>query len=179
MKSLIAVLLSVMAWFNLIQAAVVVSQPGELKNIILDHDISDVTVIGEINAADFDFINSGLHHLESLNLSNATIVAYNGKTLANGRSESPANTLPEFSLTGSPVKSFKLPKTLKAISDCALAGACITSLSIPDGVDSLGINFCCDCENLSSVSYPSRFPISPTVLSRAAHRSVIFNYQAR
>ncbi len=161
MKSLIAVLLSVMAWFNLIQAAVVVSQPGELKNIILDHDISDVTVIGEINAADFDFINSSLHHLESLDLSNATIIAYNGKTLANGRSESPANTLPEFSLTGSQIKSLKLPKTLKAIGDCALAGACITSLSIPDGVDSLGINFCCDCENLSSVSLPESVSYIP------------------
>ena len=131
----------------------VLSEAGELRDIVGNRSVRQLTVTGTLNAADFDFIASELRDIETLDLSGATIEAYNGQLLSTGCSRSAANTLPEFALTGSPDKTVLLPSTHTSIDDGALAGSAITTLVIPQGVTTLGASFCNGCERLESVSF--------------------------
>ncbi|MDE7386006.1 MAG: leucine-rich repeat domain-containing protein [Muribaculaceae bacterium] len=137
-------------------AVTVQSQAGALKDVVTDTNIGQLTVTGTVDAADIDFIASELTGLTALDLSAATVVAYSGTRLSNGRRESPANTLPEYSLTGSRLTSIILPASLTAIGDGALAGSAITSLVIPAGVTTLGAGFCNGCTSLASVRFETR-----------------------
>ncbi|MDE7473589.1 MAG: leucine-rich repeat domain-containing protein [Muribaculaceae bacterium] len=146
-----------------LSAVTVTSQAGTLCDVITDTGISELTLDGTIDATDIDFIASHLTGLRSLDLSSAVITACSGVTLFNGRTSSPANTLPEYSLTGSPLTSIILPSSLTAIADGALAGSSISSLVIPAGVDSLGIAFCNGCAALESVTFATtRLDAIPT-----------------
>ncbi|MDE6403082.1 MAG: leucine-rich repeat domain-containing protein, partial [Muribaculaceae bacterium] len=137
-------------------AVTVQSQAGALKDVVTDTNIGQLTVTGTVDAADIDFIASELTGLTALDLSAATVVAYSGTRLSNGRRESPANTLPEYSLTGSQLTSIILPASLTTIGDGALAGSAITSLVIPAGVTTLGAGFCNACTSLASVCFETR-----------------------
>lgn len=142
------------------------SRAGELSDIITDHSVTELTVSGSVNAADVDFINSRLTCLTTLDLSGCTVEAYRGKALSWGRTESEANTLPEYSLMGSPVTTLSLPAGLTALADGCLAASAVTELVIPEGVDSIGTAMCDGCAALTAVRLPSALKSVPRLAFR-------------
>lgn len=115
-----------------------------------------LTISGTMNAADFSYILDNLGSLESLNIAAVTIVEYSGDALPyTGVTSSPANTLPDYALTGlTKLKSINLPASLTAIGKGALSGSGITSLTVPASVTSIAPYAAMRCESLQSISIP-------------------------
>lgn len=128
------------------------STAGTLKGKVTSHDIITLTVSGTIDASDIDFINNSLTSLKHLDLSYATITAYQGEVLTNGRNYSADNTLPEFGLIGSRIETILLPKELKCLSDGCLAASSITSITLPESVDSIGTGAFNGCSRLAEAN---------------------------
>ncbi len=120
---------------------------GTIKSLIHNTQTESLTITGTINAADIDFINNHLPNLVTLDLSGATIEAS-----ADGAE---SNTLPAYALMGSRISTLTLPANLKTLADGCLAASSITSLIIPEGVDSIGIAVCNGCNSLVEVTVPS------------------------
>lgn len=114
-------------------------------------------ISGTINAADFSYIQDNFNDLKELDLSGATIVSYSGERLPyTGLSSSGANALPAYSLTGlTSLTKLTLPKSLKSIDKGSLSGSGITSLVIPDGVESIGEYAFLRCNNLEEINIPA------------------------
>lgn len=126
---------------------------GKLSDMGIQPTETSLTITGEMDAADFHYILDNLPNLQSLNISGATIVAYNGATLPyTGLKTSPANTLPDYALTGmSKLTAISLPKSLTAIGKGSLSGCGITSLDIPESVESVGDYAAMRCEALTNL----------------------------
>lgn len=129
-------------------------QAGKLADAGIDKAETALTISGQMNAADFSYILDNLNDLATLDLTNVTIVAYNGDALPyTGLKSSPANTLPDYALTGlTHLKTIVLPASLKAIGKGSLSGTGITSLSVPAGVETIGAYAAMRCESLQQVS---------------------------
>ncbi|MCM1449901.1 MAG: leucine-rich repeat domain-containing protein [Clostridiales bacterium] len=124
---------------------------GSLSKLLVDTDISDLTITGSMNAADFDYLNSRCTSLSRLDLTGVTIEEYSGGRLSNGRVTSPAGELPDYSLMGSPIRFLTLPETLTSMGDGCLAASCITSIVIPAGVNGIGDSAFNNAGNLTEV----------------------------
>lgn len=130
--------------------------PGELAGV-LGADAAKITslaVTGSVDAADLNFVSSSMPALVSLDLSGATVAAYNGKAIAANRGDFPAATLPAYVLAGLKVTSLILPAGITEIGDCALMGAAITGIEIPASVKSIGANAFSGCAGLTSLTVP-------------------------
>lgn len=130
---------------------------GQLKDANIPADETSLRISGSMNAADFAFIFDSLNSLEHLDISATQIVAYQGDVLKyTGMNNSPANTLPAYSLTGLlALKSIDLPSSLKTIGKGALSGCGITSLVIPSGVAQIQDYAFMRCPNLERIVIPS------------------------
>lgn len=130
---------------------------GRLKDAGIDPTEQTLNVSGHMDASDFFYIFDTLGALQSLDISTVTIDAYQGAALPyTGLTSSPANTLPDYCLTGlTSLKSLRLPSGLKSIGRGALSGSGITSLSIPYGVTSVGDYAMMRCPELTSVEIPA------------------------
>lgn len=128
-------------------------QAGKLSEMGIESTETSLTITGEMDAADFHYILDNMPNLQSLNISGVTIVAYNGASLPyTGLKTSPANTLPDYALTGmSKLTSITLPKSLTAIGKGSLSGCGITSLNIPENVESVGDYAAMRCESLTNL----------------------------
>lgn len=137
---------------------------GDLKNAQIPADETSLTVSGTMNAADFAYIFDNLNSLASLDLSAAQIVAYQGEVLKyTGMNNSPANTLPAYSLTGmANLKSITLPASLTVIGKGALSGSGITALVIPSKVTEIQDYALMRCPDLQRVVIPSSVTIIGT-----------------
>lgn len=121
------------------QALTVDSTAGKLSDAVgSDVAATSLTVNGSVDASDFDFIRDKMTSLSSLDLSGATISAYEGVVLENGRKQEPANALPAYALLSTKISSITLPASLKTIEEGALGNTAITSVAIPDGVTEIG-----------------------------------------
>lgn len=131
-------------------------QAGKLSAAGIDAAEKTLTISGSMNAADFNYILDNLGSLESLNLNDVTIAEYAGNALPyTGLTTSPANTLPDYALTGlTKLTSITLPASLKAIGKGALSGSGITSLTIPASVTSIAPYAAMRCESLEAVNIP-------------------------
>ncbi|MDE6222784.1 MAG: leucine-rich repeat domain-containing protein [Muribaculaceae bacterium] len=133
-------------------------QAGTLANAGIDSTETALTISGRMNAADFSYILDNLNDLQSLDLTNVTIDAYSGEALPyTGLTSSPANTLPDYALTGlTRLKTIALPSSLQAIGKGALSGSGITSLTVPAGVETIGDYAAMRCESLSQITVDSK-----------------------
>lgn len=130
--------------------------PGQLASLVGDNtDMTDLTITGTIDAADLNFIADKLTALNTLNMADATIEAYNGEPLASGLMAAKANTLDAYSLVGFKASSVILPSNLTAIAESALAGSDITDIVIPSTVTEIGNSAFADCASLTSVTIPA------------------------
>lgn len=130
---------------------------GHLKDADITADETSLRITGTMNAADFAYIFDTLNSLQSLDLSGVQIVAYQGDVLKyTGMNNSPANTLPAYSLTGlTNLKSLTLPTSLKVIGKGSLSGSGITQLVVPSGVTQIQDYALMRCPELTSVVIPS------------------------
>lgn len=143
MKYTLALLSALMLGASLGASAkdVTLTAAGSLSTAVGDDtSLTSLTVSGPVNAADFQFINSKLYSLQSLDLSGATIVAYEGTpVLAAHLSTSAAGVLPEYALSGCRLTSLSLPEGLTAIGRGALNGTALTSITLPSSLTSIGV----------------------------------------
>lgn len=152
------ILLSTALIFQGFQAlALTVDNPGSLETL-LGADAAGMTTLvvdGTVNAADLRFIATSMPALKSVDLSRATIAAYEGKRLDSGISFSRANHLPEYALFGATATSVILPASITSVGEGALASSAITSAEIPSRVTSMGGSVFNGCEGLVSVTMPA------------------------
>lgn len=129
---------------------------GHLSEAGIEPTETTLKISGTMNAADFFYIFDNLNALQSLDLGNVTIEAYSGPSLAyTGISSSPANTLPDYSLTGlTALRSIVLPQNLDAIGRGALSGTGLTRLTVPSGVTAIDDYALMRCPALVSVEIP-------------------------
>lgn len=125
---------------------------------------------GAIDAARLHEIAMSASGLETLDLSDAVIEAYEGPRLAANRTVHPAATLPAYALSGLKARKVILPSTLTAIGDGALMGAEIEELTIPASVTEIGRGAFAACRRLRSATLPATVR---SIGSRAFSRSGI------
>lgn len=137
-------------------AANVSTEAGRLASAIgSDTTATSLTITGEIDASDFDFIANKMTALTSLDLSGATIAAYSGSPVLTGKTEYEANTLPDYSLMGTTITSISLPTGITAIGEAALASTSITAITIPNTVTTINQSAFSNCDALKSINIPS------------------------
>lgn len=110
---------------------------------------------GAIDAARLHEIAMSASGLETLDLSDAVIEAYEGPRLAANRTVHPAATLPAYALSGLKARKVILPSTVTAIGDGALMGAEIEELTIPASVTEIGRGAFAACRRLRSATLPA------------------------
>lgn len=119
----------------------VASTAGNLKNLVSDCGITSLTVTGTIDARDFKFISDSLNKLTAVDLSGATIVAYDHSEnpIFESISSYEAASIPGTSFFGKKsLASVVLPQGLRSIGFAAFAGCeSLTTVSIPATVDSI------------------------------------------
>ena len=140
-----------------LQAVTVTSTAGKLSTVLADHGATWLTINGTLDARDFKFIADELHNLNTLNLTNATIVAYNS-TLADGLLAGDYNhadkTMPYCALTGMvKLQTVYLPSNLVAIDYGAFAGCTsLTAITFPSTLKKIGDDAFNSCSSLTQVT---------------------------
>lgn len=113
---------------------------------------SSLTLRGSVNAADLDWIARNCRALQSLNLRKVTVEpCHLDKGLATGLREFPGGVLPAYSLSGLTSPELVLPDGITEISDGALLGAGLTSLTVPSSVSRIATGAFAGCEALREV----------------------------
>lgn len=137
---------------------------GEIASgTLLSPDERTLTIEGSVNAADLHAIATLCRSLESLDLSDAVIASFSGKSLASNHTSFAADELPAFALSGLTAKKIILPRSLRSIADGALLSAAIEEIEIPTSVTHIGSGAFADCRALKKVTIPS------TVASLGSH----------
>jgi len=154
---LVLLALSAAAAGNLNAREVTNLQAGQLAAAGISADETELTISGQMNAADFAYIFDNLNELSKLDISNVNITAYRGDALPyTGIKQSPANTLPDYALTGlKQLSTVSLPSSLTAIGKGSLSGTGIAALDIPQSVTSIGDYAAMRCEKLKALTIPA------------------------
>ena len=123
-------------------AAAIIAAGGSLTTV------TDLTVTGTIDQRDFETMRSSMPALRNIDLSGASVAAYNAY---------PANTVPNLALKENiKITSVILPTSVTSIGDFAFQYCSeLTSISIPTSVTSIGISAFESCSGLTSVTIPS------------------------
>ncbi|MCM1071033.1 MAG: leucine-rich repeat domain-containing protein [[Clostridium] fimetarium] len=134
----------------------VTSEAGQLRGAVgTSTDAAELRVSGSVDAADLMFIHSEMTSLKSLDLSGATLAAYEGEALLNSVSSSPAGVIPPAAFLGMKIAEFSFPKNTTAIGEGAFAATSLASVAVPEGVTSIGNSAFADSPELSAVSLPA------------------------
>jgi len=116
--------------------------------------VTALTVSGSIDASDFAFIADEMTSLSSLDLSGATVSAYEGEAIG-GVSSYEAGSIPPLLLAGTRIERVAFPSGLVAIGDCAFAGTALTAVSVPASVRSVGAGAFSGCKALEKATVAS------------------------
>lgn len=132
-----------------------VEHAGELRNVVTDKSVTELTVQGEIDVRDLKFIVEELSNLECLDLSGAEIVAYKSSVpYFSDVLEYPANELPDYCFFDKNYKSVVLPSSLSYIGEAAFAGCDnLTKVVCPENLDSIGNYAFSSCDGLEGVTF--------------------------
>jgi|GEM_PF-1165682 len=119
--------------------------------------IKDLTISGNINAQDIKCMRDEMTKLSVIDLSNASIQAYNGTggTASSTSTVSyPANELPESSFhQKTSLTSIKLPNTLTSVGKSAFYSCYgLTQIIIPEHVSAIGESAFSFCNSLADVT---------------------------
>jgi len=120
--------------------------------------VASLTLTGTIDARDFKTMRDDMPLLAQLDISAATIVAYNGPdgTSRWGNTTYNANEMPEFGLDQKSVlTSVLLPSSITTINAYALGRMGLTSISIPSSVISINNYAFQGCQNMTTISIPA------------------------
>lgn len=150
----IVALIALAPWASAIE---VTTTPGQLSSQLDDTSVTELTISGEMDARDFQFIANELSSLTSLDLSEVTIVAYNDterQLLGKGRNYE-SGTLPHSMLMGMKLEHIVLPGSLLAIGEAALAGCDnLTEVTFPATLTTIG-DYAFIGSGLESVTIPA------------------------
>jgi uncharacterized repeat protein (TIGR02543 family) len=145
--------------------AEVISEAGTLGNKTGIKNYTQLTLTGYIDARDIAFLRDSIPYLTELDLSGATIVAFEGEggTYTRDSIYYPANQMPPYSFcnpyTGEAktfLTSIVLPNGLTSIGDGAFyRNSGLRSISIPNGVTSIGGYTFYNCTGLTSINIPN------------------------
>lgn len=140
---------------------------GTLSSLITDQDLSTVrslTLTGTIDARDFRFMRDKLEYVTQLDLSQVSIVAYQGNegTRSDDYFEYLADRIPDLAFKPWEIgiklnlSSVVFPTSLKSIGICAFEGCSkLESITIPSSIRKIeGASFK-DCIALKSLTIPS------------------------
>lgn len=132
------------------------SAAGKLGESVGDpSSVTSLKVTGAVNAADLMFIHSEMPSLTSLDLSEASIEAYEGVPLLNSVASSPAGTIPPAAFLGMGLREFAFPRNTTVIGEGAFAATSLASVAVPAGVTFVGNSAFSDSPGLASVSLPA------------------------
>lgn len=137
MRKLLFLLFTAVATTLGCQALNVTTTAGGLGQAVgQDVDITTLAVTGTLDARDFLFITEELNELTTLDLSQATIAAYDkGVALYGTLTRYKANEIPRTAFFGKKLTSIVLPGNLESIGYGAFAGCYqLTSITIPESV---------------------------------------------
>ena len=139
------------------QGAEIECTAGNLSKKVSNLNITSLTVTGTMDARDFMFICNELNELKQVDLSQVTVVAYDGvrTPLVNGQIFFPANELPQLSFFGKKLTNVELPSSLKSIGMAAFAGCKqLKSINLPSKVATIG-SYAFNGSGLESIVTPS------------------------
>lgn len=141
------------AMANLATAAVVTNPaPGSLHTLVSDPGSeTELTVTGPIDAADLFFIASCMPSLQKLDLTNATIEAYEGDAIC-GAANHRKGAIPGGVFAGSKIHDVAFPANgTVEINDLAFASSQIETLTLATNVATVGMGAFCACPRLTKV----------------------------
>ncbi len=156
MRNFLIIMMAVAYITTQAKAVVIENTAGDLSNRLTDVATTDLTITGTLNALDFKYIADRLNHLTSINLSGASILAYENEEPVFGEQMAyEANEIPQTSFFGKPLTSVVLPQHLKIIGYAAFAGCGgISHITFPASLDSIsGYAFC--ATGFSELSLPA------------------------
>lgn len=156
-----------------------ITVPGTLSQAVgADTRATELVVTGHIDVRDLDFIATAMTALENLNLSGASIAAWDGRRQLTPQSSFAANELPPLSLAGCKAKIIFLPATLTAIGEGALAGAAMESIEIPASVTVIGAGAFAGAPALKQLTFPATVTNPGHALFRGCPSLAVVYYNA-
>lgn len=115
-------------------------QPGTLPALIKDPgQVVTLSVTGTVDATDIYFISSSMPALQQLDLSGASVAAYNGPALHPAHQGTlPANAIPPYAFMECTAGDIRIPADTREIGRGAFAGCGITGIELPEGLTQIG-----------------------------------------
>lgn len=147
-----AVVVALCSW-----ALEVSNTAGSLEQAVPDVSITQLTITGAMDARDFKFIAGKLNSLESIDMSNVAIVAYQDdeKPLFLDLTTYEENTIPATAFMGKNLREVQLPATLKTIDVAAFAGCeNLETLSLPASLEVIAPYAFTACNKLHAITLP-------------------------
>ena len=138
-------------------ALIVTNTAGHLAEAVdEDVDLTTLVISGTVDARDFLFITESLDEITSLDMSQATIVPYDKGTALYGTvSAYRGNEIPRTAFFGKKLTSVRLPNNLETIGYAAFAGCYqLRSITLPATVTSID-DYAFSGSALTSIELPS------------------------
>lgn len=138
---------------------------GNLKNILSESELASLTnikLIGEIDARDFRTMRDKMPQLSVLNLAETNIKLYSGYEGTNNDVYSEynttyqANTIPQYAFRRKGLNSIVVPKSVLAIGNYGFQGCSdLVEVDLPEGLKVIGDVAFNNCASLKSVTVPN------------------------
>ncbi len=150
LRFIISAVLALVA-MTLPAATAVQVSPGTLESQLAEPDlVTDLALSGSVDARDLFFIADKMPALKSLDLTSASIEAYEGPALRSLVRYN-ENELPAGVFAGSPLESVSFGTGRLTIGAAAFAGSRLRSISVPAECE-LGMGAFAGCGNLASAT---------------------------
>jgi|GEM_PF-1740325 len=128
--------------------SVYLQNAGNLSNqISYPGNITELTISGNMDSRDFEYLRNNLTYLRSLDLSQVQIVSYSWISVS--------GELPSYAFKNLWLEKLVLPSTITKIGDNACSYISIKSIIIPATVTSIGNSAFGGCGNLKSIVIPN------------------------
>lgn len=135
-------------------AEVIDCTPGGLRALVGEKtDMTTLTVKGDMDVSDFDFIAEQMTELTTLVI-DARIVAYKGVATRNGSGVSQEGMIPPYALFGTSVKDLTIGDYVTSIGEAAFAGSGIETLVLGNGIRTIPASMAKDATSLRQLSLP-------------------------
>lgn len=153
--------------YELTSESVTLEEAGTLKEKLSGKEknsINKLKVSGKINAKDIWYMRDYCPTLEHLDLKDSeieSVYAEDEKMTQFGRNpNNEANALPEFALSSLRfLKEIDFPESLTKLCDYSLCDVNLEKISLPKGVDEIGLNVMSGCPNLKEVELLNPEPV--------------------
>ena len=162
MKNII-LLLTLAAMILQAKALDVTTTAGSLSTLVNDAGISALKVTGTMDATDFYYISDNLKQLQSLDLTDVTVVGCDYVCRRYWQEGFKADELPVGGLSGLNVTRVMLPSSLKSIGKGAFVGCLsLEEVVLPATLDSIGAFAFAGCNALREVTLPAMVRVVDT-----------------